>query len=214
MGASALTLSFYLKVICGILIVCYTSSMSELDRIITAPTDDDVNVAQAALLPARYDQNEKQICSKEGCPKLLHSRGLCQSHYRTALRLTRNGGRKVPGPAPDPAKVRSRHNPNNPNRLRDTEMLRKHNLKTAYGLSLEDYEDMLKSQGHKCLICGFDFTTQEKNPHVDHDHVTGQVRGILCHYCNLMLGHAKDNVSTLQNAITYLQKFTQTTSAE
>jgi hypothetical protein len=184
--------------------------MSELDRIITGPTDEDVNVAQAALLPARFNDSGVRICGKESCNKLSHSRGLCQAHYRTALRLTRNGGRKVPGPAPDPTKVRSRHNPNNPNRLRDSAMLRKHNLKSTYGLTIETYEQMLASQKHQCAICGFDFTTQDKNPHVDHDHVTGQVRGILCHPCNLMLGQAKDNITTLKNAISYLEKFSNT----
>jgi hypothetical protein len=181
--------------------------MTELDRTITPPAETDINVEQAALLPARYNNDGKRICGKPGCPKLVHSRGLCQTHYRTALRLTRNGGRKVPGPAPDPKKVRSRHNPDNPNRLRDKEMLRKHNLKTAYGLSLEEYDAILEFQKNCCAICLLDFSTDPKTPHVDHDHVTGEVRAILCHHCNLMLGNAGDHAGILSAAIGYLMDF-------
>jgi hypothetical protein len=186
--------------------------MSELDRTIIAPADTDVNVAMAALLPPRVNATGQRVCGKETCEKLVHSRGLCQTHYRTALRLTRNGGRKAPGPAPDPSKVRSRHNPNNPNRLRDAEMIRKHNLKTLYGLTVETYEELLENQNHLCLLCTEDFKTYDRTPHVDHDHITGQVRGVLCHHCNLMLGYARDNVDTLQAAIKYLEQFSAQTA--
>lgn len=188
--------------------------MSELDRIIISPTDEDVDVAKAALLEPRYRDDGTQICAKEGCDKLFHSRKLCQTHYRTALRLTRNGGRKVPGPAPDPTKVRSRHNATNPQRLRDSEMYRKMNLKQNYNMTVEDYEAMLAAQSSLCLICSMDFTKDIKTPHIDHDHVTGQIRGILCHYCNLGLGQFKDNTETLKNAVTYLEKFNNTTQTK
>ena len=188
--------------------------MSELDRIITPPIDADVNVAQASLLPARFNSLGARICGKEDCDKLTHSRGLCQSHYRTALRLTRNGGRKVPGPAPDPSKTRSRHNSNNPNRLRDYDMNRKKNLLQNYGLTVEQYAEMVSTQSYLCGICGVDFRVESRMPHVDHDHVTGKVRGILCHNCNLMLGQAKDNVETLKNAIAYLESFSNTNTSE
>ena len=78
-------------------------------------------------------------------------------------------------------------------------------LKRFYGISLQQYKEMLSSQGGKCLIC------KSAVPHhnsgqfvVDHCHSTGAVRGLLCHHCNLLLGHAKDSTATLQAAITYL----------
>jgi hypothetical protein len=73
-----------------------------------------------------------------------------------------------------------------------------------YGLSVEDYARMLERQGCACAIC------RTKDPgarswHVDHDHATGVVRGLLCHRCNLMLGHAKDSPSVLEAGAGYLR---------
>lgn len=184
--------------------------MAELDRTITPPTDEDINVAQAALLPKRFTSDGVQICGRLECETPIHARGLCQTHYRTALRLTRTGGRKVPGPAPEPSRVRSRHNVDNPNRLRDTAMYRKQNLKQNYGITVEDYEAMLESQDYKCPICEVDFNEHPRRPHVDHDHATGQVRAVLCDNCNSGIGHMKDNADNLKRAIAYLEYHSNT----
>lgn len=59
-----------------------------------------------------------------------------------------------------------------------------------------------------CEICGkqnYEYGRKERL-HVDHDHATGIVRGMLCNNCNHMLGLAKDSVEHLQAAINYLQK--------
>lgn len=181
--------------------------MSEKDRTILPPVEGDIDIEQAAKLPERFDSNGERICGKEPCEKPVHSRGLCQSHYRTALRLTRIGGRKLPGPAPDPSAVRSRHNVDNPTRKRDSAMLRRHNLKTVYGITPEDYELMLEGQNHVCAICACDFTKTKRRPHIDHDHATGKVRAILCHHCNLGLGNFRDTIPFLESAIEYLKKF-------
>jgi hypothetical protein len=42
---------------------------------------------------------------------------------------------------------------------------------------------------------------------VDHCHETGKIRGLLCHNCNVAIGHLGDNLSTMQNAISYLAKY-------
>lgn len=68
-------------------------------------------------------------------------------------------------------------------------------LKRDYGITLEEREAM----GNTCAICG-----REENPSVDHDHQTGQVRGILCRSCNLALGHFGDNTDRMLKAIKYL----------
>jgi len=186
--------------------------MAELDRTITPPNNDDVNVAQATELDARYNAEGTRICGKLSCNKIAHARGLCQTHYRTALRLTRNGGRKVPGPAPEPARFRSRHNAANPARLKTYEDHRKQNLKHAYGITLDDYEAMLESQDYKCPICEVDFNEHPRRPHVDHDHVTGQVRAVLCDNCNTGIGQMKESIDNLKRAIAYLESFSETTS--
>ncbi len=81
-------------------------------------------------------------------------------------------------------------------------------LRRTYGISLDVYEHMLKEQDHKCKICGStDPRHNSGNFVVDHCHTKGHVRGLLCGECNLMLGKAHDNISTLQNAIIYLSKY-------
>lgn len=76
------------------------------------------------------------------------------------------------------------------------------NYKQKYDLTLEEVKVLKEKQQHKCLICN----CLLDNYVVDHDHVTGKVRGILCSPCNMGLGHFKDSIQSLQNAITYLNK--------
>lgn len=75
--------------------------------------------------------------------------------------------------------------------------------KRRYGT---DGSDIFAAQNNCCAICK---GTEPKNGRtwcLDHDHKTGKVRGMLCHPCNLMLGYIQDNVTTLSNAILYLNK--------
>ena len=73
-----------------------------------------------------------------------------------------------------------------------------------YGLSLEDYNNMLDKQNHNCEICSVSFLD---NKHfIDHCHTTNKVRGLLCLNCNTGLGHFKDNTERLTQAINYLQE--------
>lgn len=77
---------------------------------------------------------------------------------------------------------------------------REYHLRRRYGIGVADVERMLAAQGGVCAICG-----RAGPEHVDHDHVTGGVRGILCFNCNGGLGHFRDNVEYLTKAITYLR---------
>lgn len=77
-----------------------------------------------------------------------------------------------------------------------------------YGLTLEEYDDILNSQDGKCMICKTeDPGSKQKNFAVDHCHKTGKVRGLLCFSCNVSIGHFKDNVDFLHKAINYLDSF-------
>jgi hypothetical protein len=85
------------------------------------------------------------------------------------------------------------------------EYFQERHLVTTYGITLEQYDQMLTEQQGGCAICG---TTEPAGRngrfHVDHCHEGGHVRGLLCHFCNIGLGHFKDDVKTLAKAIEYL----------
>lgn len=74
-----------------------------------------------------------------------------------------------------------------------------------YGLTEIAYEELLEKQGGVCAICRRSPESQKRRFCVDHDHVTGAVRGILCYRCNFILGHSKERVDILYKAIAYLK---------
>jgi len=78
---------------------------------------------------------------------------------------------------------------------------RKSHLKRKYGLTLEEYDMLLASQSGRCAICGRDGVD-----HVDHDHMTGRVRGILCFQCNVAIGLFEDDIERLITATAYLDR--------
>lgn len=80
-----------------------------------------------------------------------------------------------------------------------------------YGLSHSQYHALLVKQGNACAICGLQFESAPtshanlgRRPHVDHDHATGRVRGILCGPCNKGIGFFRDSPSALRRAARYL----------
>jgi len=74
--------------------------------------------------------------------------------------------------------------------------------KRRYGLTLDQVAEMRTGA---CDICGTrEWNGRHKNPHIDHDHATGEVRGLLCHNCNLLVGRAKDDPAILKAALKYL----------
>ena len=79
-------------------------------------------------------------------------------------------------------------------------------IKRKYGVSLNEYYQMLEAQDNECAICGTNITGLG-DAHIDHDHKTGKVRGLLCASCNIGLGHFKDNSNILNFAADYLIKF-------
>jgi hypothetical protein len=80
------------------------------------------------------------------------------------------------------------------------------NLKWNYGISREEYDTLLESQGGCCAICGKEGNPDGQMMSVDHDHKTGKIRGILCRNCNLGIGYLEDNKETLLSAIGYLER--------
>lgn len=89
------------------------------------------------------------------------------------------------------------------NRLYD----RKKWYRDQYGITLEGYTEMFKNQNGRCSICEIPQEELTIALAVDHCHSTGNVRGLLCRNCNLMIGFAKDNKELLSSAIQYLEKY-------
>lgn len=79
---------------------------------------------------------------------------------------------------------------------------RNNTLKFLYGISEKDFDQILKSQNNSCAICGGDLSVNRIC--VDHCHKTKKVRGLLCHNCNVGLGHFRDDAELLKKAINYL----------
>ncbi len=96
------------------------------------------------------------------------------------------------------------------------------NRLARYGLSEEQYNQMLADQANRCAIC------QQPPPealasgrrqglnslHIDHCHRTGRVRQLLCHHCNKGIGHMKDDVNRLLAAVSYLLRHQELPRAE
>lgn len=82
-------------------------------------------------------------------------------------------------------------------------------IKKLYKLTLNEYNNMLEIQSHKCVICAkkHNPTKNHGRLFVDHNHETGEIRGLLCGNCNSILGHAHDNIDVLYAAINYLAKY-------
>lgn len=79
------------------------------------------------------------------------------------------------------------------------------NLKAKYGITAAQYDQMLEAQGHGCAICGRRECKSGKALAVDHSHVTGKVRGLLCGDCNKALGLLADSPELLKRAARYLE---------
>jgi len=134
------------------------------------------------------------------CAKVAHGLAydcrLCQSVYHAARRRTHYEQLRE-------AKLKSLANCI----AADPLYIRRRNLKSNYGLSLDQFEAMFRAQDKRCVIC------RTAKPHrrsgvwtVDHDHKTGAVRGILCSHCNSALGFMRDKPGSLTAAVEYLRQ--------
>jgi hypothetical protein len=77
-------------------------------------------------------------------------------------------------------------------------------LKHNFGMTPADYDRMVTQQRDMCAICGTRTKPWRGVWFIDHDHETGQVRGLLCSMCNLLLGHCRDDARVLYAAAGYL----------
>jgi hypothetical protein len=75
-----------------------------------------------------------------------------------------------------------------------------------FGLTAIDIAKLLEEQHYCCAICGTSTPGGRGDWHVDHDHKTGKIRGLLCHKCNVGLGCLGDSIDVLVSAISYLKE--------
>lgn len=90
---------------------------------------------------------------------------------------------------------------------RNPDYKREHNLRSKFGITIEDWNKLFNSQGKCCAVCK---SVHPKNKrdlwHVDHQRDPFKVRGILCHHCNLALGHCNDDPLVLRGLADYVER--------
>jgi hypothetical protein len=129
-----------------------------------------------------------------------------------ACNLAAKAARYKANPQPSIDRVK-RWQQENPDRLNATRRRRRElpevkrreratHLMRKFGITIEQYEEMLANQGGGCAICGR--RPGKISLHVDHDHETGRIRGALCFRCNNALGDFADNGDWLVAAANYL----------
>mgnify|MGYP001604194699 CR=1 FL=1 len=177
-----------------------TASKSEVLRNLPGRTWQSILRRACTLKVARLIkpiQKEAKICKRCGKRKSRYcfeatahggSRAYCRECYgahRWEMRACKRRPRKVPD---QDAKYRKN---------------RKNNLRGAYGITVEDYENMYRAQEGKCGIC-----VQEHGVLcVDHNHLTANIRGLVCHACNLFLGRLEKQPWLIVSVQAYLTKY-------
>ena len=127
-------------------------------------------------------------CKCPSCDRAVWKDGYCKTH--------------------EPSQQRER-------RAANPERFKGYSLRRDYGISLGEYEDMLAAQNGMCAICSAADGSERSNNNgskrlsVDHDHVTGQVRGLLCAQCNQALGCLQDSAELLKRSVGYLEAYAE-----
>lgn len=190
---------------------------------------ENTKIVAKGLCSKHYDQQRYQLmreqsCIVDGCDTRRNSTtGYCGFHY-TSLRVLNDPlARGNPGEF-------CRHGHYNDWRItksgqkrcnacdkahdmkrNQTEKRKRYskNLKLikTYGITLEELEQKFVEQNYKCKICQDDLKEGKGGYSVDHDHVTGRVRGLLCRPCNKGLGHFRDDIQIMKLALDYLKYY-------
>lgn len=86
------------------------------------------------------------------------------------------------------------------------ETARRWHYKTNYGISLEEFNKLVIEQDSKCKICQrFKSASGRYGLHVDHDHYTGKIRGLLCHKCNAAIGMLREDITIVERTLKYMR---------
>lgn len=96
------------------------------------------------------------------------------------------------------------------NRGKKAARLRDMHLRRAYGINQKDVDKMFALQGGRCAGCGVEMNADGRSLHstcVDHSHVTGRVRSLLCRACNSFFGMAKEDPAKIAGLLRYAEKW-------
>lgn len=144
----------------------------------------------------RQAKSKSQFYAHKTCKDGL--RPECKECHRRASKARY---KQNPGPFRRRSEKQRKANPTKAARVNRDWRLKK------YGLTEPSFQKMIRSCRGRCQCCGTQFgTSKGSRPHIDHDHTTGKVRGLLCMLCNTGLGAFGDSKSRLRKAINYLDK--------
>jgi hypothetical protein len=133
---------------------------------------------------------------------------ICLRKYRKKYKLT--DAYKTYIKSPKVYERRKRWAEKNKEWLNDYQKLnnRSWRLQKVYGITEEDYKQILQKQNGCCAICKSNVSNTKLTDYmvIDHDHKNNKIRGLLCAICNQALGLFKDNIKNLQEAIKYLEE--------
>lgn len=91
---------------------------------------------------------------------------------------------------------------------KNAERLRANNYRLKYGITIEQYDELLNKQNHSCAICDRHESEFKRRLAVDHNHVTKEIRGLLCNYCNhRIVGRHRDG-DKLRKIADYIEQGT------
>lgn len=147
---------------------------------------------------ARYSQRGRHFNDPPKChPDRPHeAHGLCGACYKRRLATNH------PERFREYAMKWRRENP-----AKASAAIRNWNLKRKFGITIEEYDAMLAAQAGRCAICRRPAQMLSKRLAVDHDHDGGQIRGLLCGPCNVVLGYL-ENPEWMANVDAYLKRAT------
>lgn len=151
---------------------------------------------------------DRPRCSVDGCGRPAVSRTYCTAHYQ---RWMRNG---APG---DGLLRKARYEPDDScgvpgcqKKVRANGYCASHNRRLSkFGITHAELEQMLQSQRGRCAICRAAQPGGSGDWCIDHDHVTGQVRALLCTRCNCAIGLLQDDPQIIRAAARYVEKHRQ-----
>ena len=142
-------------------------------------------------------------CSVEECQKQSRSVGMCMQHY-SKKRMYGDPNKTVNFTS----KTGMCELDNCSEKHYAKRYCKKHYKQTLkFNLSFEEYSKKIKESFGLCAICKKEEINNNRTLSIDHNHQTGQVRGILCDTCNMGLGLFMDNKELLKQAIVYLGKW-------